>query len=338
MEYSLADAKRYARFLVRRACTDFSLSDSRFEVLNNGRQLETFALEQLLQDKILKQKENPFIFGAMLGENNCPFAAKMKEFLQLLAETHGETEKYDIQLGIYILLHGSKLSEIRPLRISKRLTNLIIDEDFVNYQKDTVCEDGTVLSGDSMPKAALKAIAGVKISGAVMDANPALGIADLASTIVLGNTQAGDLLTPSNNIKNAVNLLTDMASLSDRDYITAGIQSGKYGTMLKTYSEIPDFVADVSSNIGESLDVVTSDEFFDNLHDGIEDMYKDKDTGKIGVLTNLVVRPGLNIQHVAIEGARYGVKGVKWAGEMAGKAVSSAGELWDKAKNSLFNW
>lgn len=133
MEYSLADAKRYARFLVRRACTDFSLSDSRFEVLNNGRQLETFALEQLLQDKILKQKENPFIFGAMLGENNCPFAAKMKEFLQLLAETHGETEKYDIQLGIYILLHGSKLSEIRPLRISKRLTNLIIDEDFVNY-------------------------------------------------------------------------------------------------------------------------------------------------------------------------------------------------------------
>ena len=210
--------------------------------------------------------------------------------------------------------------------------------DFVNYQKDTVCEDGTVLSGDSMPKAALKAIAGVKISGAVMDANPALGIADLASTIVLGNTQAGDLLTPSNNIKNAVNLLTDMASLSDRDYITAGIQSGKYGTMLKTYSEIPDFVADVSSNIGESLDVATSDEFFDNLHDGIEDMYKDKDTGKIGVLTNLVVRPGLNIQHVAIEGARYGVKGVKWAGEMAGKAVSSAGELWDKAKNSLFNW
>ncbi len=134
MEYTLADAKRYARFLVRRACTDFGLNDSRFEVLNNGRKLENFALELLVQDKILKQKENPFIFGAMLGENDCPFASKMKEFLQLLAETHGETEKYDIQLGLYILLHGSKLSEIRPLHVSKRLTSLIIDEDFSNYE------------------------------------------------------------------------------------------------------------------------------------------------------------------------------------------------------------
>lgn len=134
MEYSLADAKRYARFLVRRACTEFCLSDSRFEVMNNGHQIETFPLEHLIQDKILKQKENPYILGAMLGENNCPFAVKMKEFLQLLAETHGETEKYDIYLGLYILLHGSRLAEIRPLHISKRLTSFILDEDFSNYE------------------------------------------------------------------------------------------------------------------------------------------------------------------------------------------------------------
>lgn len=227
--------------------------------------------------------------------------------------------------------------------------------DAYNNTRDVKAPDGTVIKGDTLYHGTKKAVVGVMANMAVTEACPQLAALDLANSIAFGNTQAGDILSPSANIKGVTNLLCDLGS--DEMVVFSGqssmngvnisevsmveiqtrMKNGMYGENLKNFYEASEIVIESSSSVQnmkkayfELGEVLSDDNFYDGMDNTIEKLFEDKTSGKMGSIARFAssnIRGGL---HMVVESGRTVNNAVYKSCELVSNAYD--------ATSSFFGW
>lgn len=136
--------------------------------------------------------------------------------------------------------------------------------------------------GDSMGYAAVKSFMSNKIKGFIFDKdkNPGLVLMDALTTILIGGSKAGDMISPGKTIQGGTNFIIDKFTdiYNGTNDVKKRLQDGNYGGVWKVTDESTELLADAVYNPSEFKkdfeNVVTSDEFYDGMYDTNKDLWK----------------------------------------------------------------
>ena len=146
--------------------------------------------------------------------------------------------------------------------------------------KDTV---SYMSSGEGLVDAYSKSAISNYIAFKAVDANPGLAIMEIGNMVFFGDTPAGNIISPSTNIKGAVCMLYD-AIRKGGDVVIKNLEKGKYGECVKWLYEAgkeakewlkdPSLIKEVIENKGLAAglkgEVDKLGEFMDGIHDRID--------------------------------------------------------------------
>lgn len=155
--------------------------------------------------------------------------------------------------------------------------------DWAGIAKDALDNIGM---GDNAVYAGIKSYLSNKIKSLAFDTklnNPsALGLVvmDMLTTILAGGTKAGDIISPGKTIQGGANFIIDKLTdlYNGTDDVSKRLKDGKYGGTWKVADDTTEFIADAVYNPDEFKkdweNVVTSDEFYNDMYKTNEDLWK----------------------------------------------------------------
>ena len=127
--------------------------------------------------------------------------------------------------------------------------------------------------GDNPIYATVKSLVTDKIKGTITKYNPGVTLMDSLTTLLIGGSEASNIISPGKTIGGSINLVIDrMTDLyNGTDDAASRIDAGKYGGAIKVADETTELLADAVYNpetFAEDFNtVMTSDDFYDGLYD-----------------------------------------------------------------------
>lgn len=137
--------------------------------------------------------------------------------------------------------------------------------------------------GDNMVYAGIKSYLSNKFKGAIFDKNPALVLMDSLTTLLVGGSEAGEIISPGKTIQGSANFIIDKLTdlYNGTDDAGGRLDNGKYGGVLKVTDETTELIADAVYNPNEFAkdfeDVMTSDDFYDGMYETNKNLWKPKE-------------------------------------------------------------
>ncbi|MDF1617793.1 hypothetical protein [Petrocella sp. FN5] len=173
--------------------------------------------------------------------------------------------------------------------------------DWAGITKDALDNIGL---GDNAVYAGIKSFLSNKIKGAIFDKDkqPGLIIMDMLTTIFVGGTKAGDIISPGKTIQGGANFIIDKLTdlYNGTDDVTSRLNDGKYGGVWQVANETTEVIADGVYNpdqfANDFSEVVTSDDFYDGMYQTNDELWRPAEGSWA------IKRAGCYVGHQATEG------------------------------------
>jgi hypothetical protein len=201
--------------------------------------------------------------------------------------------------------------------------------DALDQMKDRNREDGTLITGDSLPKAAAKSYVSNTVLGKVLAENPALVLTDVLMTVGAAGTKGGSAFAPSNIIKGVIHAgidLTDggIATLSPgetSDRVAERAKAGFYGDYLGNIAQASAQVGEMADDLtlGEASDILTDYDYYESMRKSADKMWSDE-KGKMGYTGKVAS----GIMKGVITTGELVTTGTKAASEMVGTVFENS--------------
>jgi hypothetical protein len=136
-------------------------------------------------------------------------------------------------------------------------------------------------AGDDASISITKSLLSNGITGQLSKENPAVAVMDTINSVAFGGTEAGKIMGPGENIKNASNFFVDkiMDMANGTDNASKHIDAGDYGQTIQNFSDASKLGSelltdDTGKTAQEFTDILTGDDWYKNMHEGVPDLFK----------------------------------------------------------------
>ncbi|MEA5038359.1 MAG: hypothetical protein VB086_00820 [Clostridiaceae bacterium] len=204
-----------------------------------------------------------------------------------------------------------------------------IMNDTLDQMTDRNREDGSLLAGDGVAKAAGKAYISNKLVAKVFRSNPLLVFTDVLMTVGAAGTQGGSTFAPSSLVKGIINAGVDLtcggitglspgkASDEVAERAKAGFYGGYLGNVASASAQAGELAEDTT--LGEAADILTDFDYYKSMRRSADQMWSDE-KGKMGYTGKVAS----GIMKGVITTGELMATGTKAASEMAGTVYESA--------------
>jgi hypothetical protein len=138
-----------------------------------------------------------------------------------------------------------------------------------------------VSKGDDAWTAMTKSFLSNGATGQLSEMSPAVAVMDMVNSVAFGGTEAGKIMSPSENVKNASNYLVDKIDdwVNGTDNATKRIDAGDYGKTIQNFSDASKLGSelltdDTGKTAQEFTDILTGDDWYKDMHEAVPDLFK----------------------------------------------------------------
>jgi len=198
--------------------------------------------------------------------------------------------------------------------------------DTLSNMEPRVTDDGRYIEGDSIPYALTKATASAELMGYIGKKNPGLAVMELVNFVGFGGSKASDIISPGKTIGGTFNALCDLVTdqIQGTDTVYDAAQAGKYGGAVKSLTGAAalggEALGDPQQFAGDWSNVVTDDQFYQNMYDSSYDLWKPPPGA--GTFKRTLCATGELATDAAIKAAELTAKGAQWAGDATQRTIN----------------